>query len=1724
MFKKKWTIAILIILIVLVDIISLFIGGGYLSRHYKNKAAEELSKLLGRKVSVETIETNFINRLTLGGIRVAQGKDFDRNDFLIIDKVSINLNVLNFIIKRSDLVSSISRIDIIKPAIFINNKNGDWNIGFPASLGTQGSSFNGQVYIYHGQVIIEDVSGKFDKLKLIDLNGLLDLSSPEKQQLELTTRTNLGANDEISLKGNLAGDIFNADLSVSGADLVNYTKYLSIFKNYKFTGGLADLTVSLTGNIKYPANAIYQGKAVIKGAVIQVTGVKEDLSEVNGELTVSNRMISSPGILAKLGKYPFKVNGDILNFETSNPGFNLSIDFPATDCGLLMDLADAITGMGKIDIAGNGSLKCEVTGTLAKPIVGGEIKIVNGRVLNEQVSNLDTAFQYRERLLNLFNLATGFYKGKLVASGLVDFNPAVTTLNFDLRCDKVDLPGYLKLGNKGKDFKGQISLAGKMTGDVKWPHLEGDATFLGLSLRNYKIPVLNGKLKYYKDELSVTAATGDLKYNVDTLVDIKDTAVLVKNFMLGWDKSKITTSGKIDLKNENVYLDIMTAGLKAEDFSVIEKYYKKISGNFSFNGQLKGKPDNLMIKGQVESNTLVIQGEKINLSADFNFNGRNLKIAALEINRSYQGTGEIIFNANDEVPYADIEILAQEGQLSLLPVILPGRWSLGNISGILSGKVKLRGPWGDLTGGGELKAAKVQIMNNYLDSLESSFSIYNDQLHITKFLIQENGGKLVGTARVGLKKQATNEFNLVLNLDNFKFEKLMLEGEIDLAGKFGYGTDSPAEAMLVTSGFRINNEPQEIKTKLLWRGKILSFAPTDYKEYYSLTGQLDFNREPKIDAVVNVKNGTLEHLLKFFNIDTLKGTGGNLKGEIKLSGLLSNPEIDSRLNITEGNFRTFRFKELKTFLVLRDKVLYLKEVKGTQAKGKFSFKGNIDFTSQSQHLNVNFDCDRLELKPVVMAFIPQLKENVAGLLSGSLAVTGPFNLPTAEGSINISDGLFDKYQVKLVTGDFSFSNNTFNIASLKAENSGRVIKISGGSNIKIISDGVFSFDFLAGIRNVDFSGLSVFGGVSLSGTMDSTASSTKITAEVVTDALWVNQHKFDKTRLKFLYTGDELSLLPVAKSKTQLLGKINFREKGTYYFDRIYLEENKRETLSLKGYLRPEEDKIKLRFSATGFDAGVIGELAGLKFPVTGKTIMDWDIWGKISNPQFTVNSEIKNGSFGQLKFDNMSLIASAKDGLFNIQKMSLSLKDKLNMAGQGQIPFAFTKELESKIKEQQFNLTIAVFDTDLSVLTNFSSQIRKASGGIEAKLQVKGTIDNPLLSGYVKMTGGKISAKEIIKEASDINLDIMMANNQVTINELSGKIGEGYVSINGQAKIEGYSFKTFDLQMATSQNVGIDLAIAGFISKGTPKISLHVYGDGNNPHIDGDIKLVNTHFTYPPQSSGNKDGTDIFETYFFKNATWNLNINAVDNTWYENSLVTANVTGGIKLTGRQENFNVSGKIESIKGDVAYLGVEFTIVKAALDFQNNAAYLEGQAESKLENDVITMIIEKSQLKDIKPKFYSQENPQMTQEKVIALLFSGQVGSNVSQEDMNKLLLAEVLKLVDTNLSSRVIRPILKQAGLDYLVDVVKVKTMVTQNSGSSATTSSPFEGSELSLGKYFTNNIYVGYTTFLKSGLENRLELKHRIELEYRIEGNKFLKMHMDDTEKFMGLENRINF
>jgi translocation and assembly module TamB len=300
----------------------------------------------------------------------------------------------------------------------------------------------------------------------------------------------------------------------------------------------------------------------------------------------------------------------------------------------------------------------------------------------------------------------------------------------------------------------------------------------------------------------------------------------------------------------------------------------------------------------------------------------------------------------------------------------------------------------------------------------------------------------------------------------------------------------------------------------------------------------------------------------------------------------------------------------------------------------------------------------------------------------------------------------------------------------------------------------------------------------------------------------------------------------------------------------------------------------------------------------------------------------------------------------------------------------------------------------------------------------------------------------------------------------------------------------------------------------------VHAFGQLKDYQLTGNITLTNTHLTYPPKRSAAGSSSIDWLDY----AHWNLEIVGGENTWYENELVEANVKGKLAFTGPTDALNVSGRVEAVRGTLQYLGNDFRIREAALDFYNNTAYLAGIAEAQVAQDMVILTVNKNKLDDIRPHFTSRNDPQMSEQKVINMLVYGPKINQLTGEEQNKVLVKEMLKIVDSTLNTRIIKPVVKKLGLDRVIDVVRIKTEVTQHAAE-GTAGPVWKGSSVSIGKYLGSRFFLGYNTILEEELNsNKLALKHQVEMDYHLKGSKYLKMRIDEKERFMGIENQIRF
>ncbi|MFN3966898.1 MAG: translocation/assembly module TamB domain-containing protein, partial [Endomicrobiia bacterium] len=472
------------------------------------------------------------------------------------------------------------------------------------------------------------------------------------------------------------------------------------------------------------------------------------------------------------------------------------------------------------------------------------------------------------------------------------------------------------------------------------------------------------------------------------------------------------------------------------------------------------------------------------------------------------------------------------------------------------------------------------------------------------------------------------------------------------------------------------------------------------------------------------------------------------------------------------------------------------------------------------------------------------------------------------------------------------------------------------------------------------------------------------------------------------------------------------------------------------------------------------------------------------------------------------------------------------------------TKEGKS-ISEEKIDISFQLEKGDLSILETAFDDIKSAEGKIESRLRISGKLSQPQLGGYFIVTDGEINSKKHFNTLRKLNIGIIFSDNKLEIKEFSGRIGDGKFEITGYLVFgEMFEIEEYNLSLETPEKKGLKIFIPELpipigqffkttkleelirnYSFGEPHASLKLVGKKDNVLFKGYIKLDNTHFSYPPPKGSSKGKLLLGP---LAKANWDIEIRAGENTWYESELMSANITGSLRITGPYSDLTTNGKIESTKGSINYINKIYEIKHLIFEVIDDECFLQGRAETSAvfssrelptpgtqigtitttkKIGKVEMNIPRAPLGEIVPQFSSKEYPDMESEKLLQATYGITEDMNARERDI--LFRKQLIQLIDSSLASPLARNLLRKSGI---VDSLRVsyspffeKDTVQTDTTGSPTVLEMFSGTRYMVEKYLTGDLLLGYAITLGE-LQKKLDLRHEFELQYRWKGNIFIR------------------
>jgi len=1506
------------------------------------------------------------------------------------------------------------------------------------------------------------------------------------------------------------------------------------------------------------------------------------LNGVKGKIVFDNHRIGTPGIFLQYRGVEIKVSGGVEQY-LSQPVLGLTL---SANLGLsrLPEIVRVDAWNRILPLDGSAKLSADISGTLSNPKCKGWLLIPEGKVSGRPFEEFQGQFVYEDRVLRIINLQGKVYEGTLVFSGEVDISRPYVNLDFVLR--SIDLAKLTprewidRVGGKG-------SLSGNIFGQPSDLEAKGEIGLREFRLWGRHFGSVSGFFHYAKRGLEIEANSDVDGYKLSTGLLFEGDGMRVSRLeILLPERARIalfgrvgfSTGGKLELSISNSY--IHTAKLPW-----IGQRTDIFSGRVDFLGEIRGTIRSPDVSGKAWSSGLRVMDEEVEFNCGFHYRDRILRVTPFELNRAYYA--DLTFNLERKKPAVTGFVETTEGDLKFISSLFSGnRAKSKEMAGTVRGRVdfsnfSLGASWcEELKAKGAFSIFQPRLGWVFFDELVLEFNMAQQELNLNRFGFSVGFGEITGSAKIGMEKDSENIIDISTRFQNYpiisSFRKQpdeggdlkqirpavaegtgrnSVDGRLNFHGKLVWKKDWKIAGSFLGEELKYNGEKLGAVGAKLALNRKLAYLSSLYCGN-DLKGDItiDLAKGKTISGSIEVNKSPVPHFLRLvigrgadrLAVNQIKG---NLNGKLLFSGLLENPRVTGYLDIERGTFSGTDFMFKSTFNYERTGMnLESAELKFVSG-GRIIAKGGID-PNKPEPVEGILTVEELELSELTSLF-QQKKSEILGKVNGNIQVRGAFNHPRLKAALQLKDIRISSFQADKIETAFR-AERVIGEENASAElvfdsfsagfGEGLVRLVPEGRIGLSLSRKLIDFSLFGEFRNINLAKLSIFGGAELDGTVDFSGNSPVLETRLTTRDLWVNQHNFEAVSLRLSYADSKLFFLPVAKESFQLLGEIDFESPDRFKVKLIEFFRGKDRLITASGNVNLSGPiSVTVEGRKSKIPASVLAELLNLTIPVKGdsgfvlklsRTMAGQEKERLLESLRIEGKIEVANGSIGNLPFSDFHALFQADGSTINVEELILAKKGEYDVKCWGRIPYP------KDSREIDFSLQMS--DSKGSVLCLLTRGISDARGELESSLRITGRREEPVINGYFRVRKATLYFREVLKRIDDLTCDISVKDSNIVINWIKGKIERGEMDFKGVITLAGWIPDKFDVTFENAGYYGIPLRIPflkipqssffGRLLSEVPcslelKGRIHAYGSPRSYFLEGVIELENTHFTYPPRPQDTKD----LNLDFLKPAVWNLEVRAGKNTWYENRFAEVQVEGYMRLTRPTNDLTVNGALSAVKGEISYLGATFSVKEANVECINDELFLEVRAECPVEDDTIVLVVERGKWGKVKPQFVSRNDPQMSQQEALVKA-TGLDSLKLSSQEGDVLLRKELLKLIDSSLASPLIKSILRSTGI---VDVVKIDTAIAQKTGERLSSVKPaeqgersslLEGTKITLGKYLSNSLYLGYKLQFEEGYLNRLELRHEVELLYRIKRGISLRGKLGEEERYFGVERQIRF
>ncbi|MFH0948355.1 MAG: translocation/assembly module TamB domain-containing protein [Elusimicrobiota bacterium] len=1264
-----------------------------------------------------------------------------------------------------------------------------------------------------------------------------------------------------------------------------------------------------------------------------------------------------------------------------------------------------------------------------------------------------------------------------------------------------------------------------VSGRIIWENGKGWANITGsdfaLNIEGDKSKITKGNIKYDTTNISFFGKYNELNFHCNN-VDISMFTPLDSPAMrdpVGFDKNVSGFIGDIHGYVKNIYLENPEiAASFSSDLPAEDSAQAGLPDGYPTSARPARRPASRPASRQdvCQTRNITINGSTTSLSGEFLYDKdgiciKNLKMDGLSgalkisLNREKETSGYLNFsrcNSNIILPFIGVE--------------------QNIISGNITGKINWDGNLINPKPYGTISITRGELFKNIpYNLIVTSFKTNISKIIITELAVQQKASKTSLRLSGEIDK---NRIDINLSLNEFvvsdricpSVAEKTITSDIQITGEKS-PTNNFTQFKIASNNLTIDKITEKLFAygnydrkkidlkKITWGNRIIGTASYAISSKY-LSSDIDFSLD----------TGN-------FN----KNFNGPFIGKITVRGKMDNPQLLANYYFDGTLFEKMAKGHGK--ILLNHNLLKVEETKLSIDGATAEISGIIDL-GKKEFSGLNISLSNLKTGTIF------------DLVKSTYPLSGTWK--------NIELNIFGDFNDPQITTDFSGKNITINhrtVDSIDGKFSFKSKKIifSKGSikwsdtNIKILPDTYIDFRkeiifrIIAEIRNLKFPGVTLFGGITADGTMHRNAAHT-VKAAVSTVGLWVNQKQLENSKHYIEYKNKVIRFIPDQVSPplaevgkfTQITGKVDFSKPPGFTINNFSIFEKGKRLFYMNGTFT--NDHLDFIAEGENIPMGDLINLLDIKITAEGNTNFNLKASGKPDEPTVTCLLNSTNGKLKNLDFDIASAFFQLSKNILDLKYLKISRAKLYSFEGNGTAPLPLTDEARKKLVHYPIDISLKINNGNLAILQSLTKSVKKAKGTFSSKINIRGTLNKPEMKGDFTASANEIQLNDIFKKLTDVQCEIDFSGKKIKLKNLHSFVDKEPIALTGEIMLaDGFNLDNFNFHLITPRKaIPVTINDLQIKSKTIPIVSdittlpnpskakinsdIKFFGTPDNWNIDGCMKLTHSRFTYPG-SDNNDGGVEEGSCEMLANANWNLKIIAGSDCWYEKDFASVEAKGEILLHGKGSSPLVTGRVEALRGELDYLGRNFTIIEAIFEAENSKLFLSGRAEAETEiekrredltthqmiteyvPDTIILTVDRGPLDDAKPKFSSKTNPQMEEQ------LSAQAAMGLADTKRKQPFSAEeISKSVATLLTTPFIKFFLKKTGF---IDKFSMKRETSATSPSIVAQPSLidlYRGTKLQFGKSFTRGFSAGYGIKFDE-FENRLSLKHEIELSYRM-------------------------